>query len=130
MTPTDRYYERWVKGAAKKTPLKEIKRHIIGHAHDIDDSTRNLPVSWIASMYNLLAMYEIKTGAKVMAGHKIYKFAKKYLNNRGKRVRWLMGPPGGKVPQKIVVTYTRAGTWKRSGDKNITVQMVRKIGRG
>jgi hypothetical protein len=124
-TVTEQYLKRWVRSAALKTPLDEIKRHIVAHAGDLFDETRNNPVSWSASMHNLMAMFDTKTGARVRAGHQVYKFAKKYANNKSRKIKWLVGPPGSTVPPSVDVTYVPAGKKMRKGDRLITAREAR-----
>jgi hypothetical protein len=122
---TEQYLRRWIRAAARKTPLREIKRHIVAHAGDLFDDTRNNPVSWSASIRNLIAMYEAKTGARVQAGHQVYKFAKKYANNKDRNLAWLVGPPDGSVPPSVDVIFVRAGKSLRKGDAYISATSAR-----
>ncbi len=83
-----------------------IKRHIIKHAKQLNDPSHNAPVSWAASMLNLLRTYEKIHGIQVTIPVQLYKLYKKY-NKNPKRYS---PPPGGKIPKGIKVKRVTAST--------------------
>lgn len=125
MTPTERYYRRWIKEIAKRVTPGEIEKHIVYHSHDLRDPSRNLPQSWLASMYNLLAIYEAVHDTSVSTADRVYKLGNKYFKYKG----WTP-PPGGKIPENVALRHLKLGRVPRPGEKPVTVKMLRGIGRG
>jgi hypothetical protein len=92
MDETEEYLKRWIKLIVKETSALRIKRHIIHHAKQLCDPNVNNPISWLASMYNLLEIYESIHKVKATPPIKIYKLLCKYNTNP----RIYTTPPGVK----------------------------------
>ena len=125
LTPTDRYYRRWIRNISKRVTPGEIEKHIIYHAHDLQDTTRNLPHSWLASMINLLNVYQEVHRFRSTTPEQLYKIGNKYFKYKG----WTP-PPGGKIPKNVRLTQIQLGKKKRAGEKPVTSAELRGIGRG
>ena len=111
MNATDKYYKKWIGDIAKyyrgkKNATTIVKRHIIHHAKQLNDPKTNAPLSWAASMQNLLAVYGQIHCVKVTTPVLVYKLLKKYNKNP---MRYTP-PPGGAIPKTIMIKKVRANS--------------------
>lgn len=103
---TEKYYKRWIKNIAKTDSATNIKRHIIHHSKDLNNPEKNNPLSWAASMYNLLEIYQSVHKVRSKTSIQIYKFLKKYNKN----LRINTPPPGGKIPKGVKISKVKSNT--------------------
>ena len=106
MNTTEKYYEKWIKNIAKTTSVTNIKRHIIHHAKELNNPEKNNPISWAASMYNLLKIYQSIHGVKSDIPIQIYKLLKKYRKNP----KIYTPPPGNRVPKNVKIKQVKSNT--------------------
>ena len=106
MDTTEKYYIKWIKNIAKNESYRKIKRHIKHHAKDLDNPEKNNPLSWVASMYNLLEIYQTLYKIKSSIPLQIYKLLKKY--NKNPKIH--TPPPGGKIPKNVKIRKVKANT--------------------
>ncbi len=99
MNKTEKYYKRWLKDIAKTTSPRNIKGHITHHTKQLYDTKTNNPVSWVASMYNLLKIYELVHRVESTTSIQIYKLLKKYNKNP----RTHTPPPGNKITKNVKI---------------------------
>jgi len=97
MNSTESYYKKWIKKISKRTTPYKIKRHIIKHSKDLFNAEKNNPLSWVASAYNLLKIYEAVHKTKSTTEVQLYKLLKKYNKNPYLHT----APPGGKIPKSV-----------------------------
>ena len=83
-----------------------IKRHIVRHAKDLNNENDNNPLSWAASMYNLLKTYEKIHRIKIIPEVRLHRLLNKYNKNPN----YYTPPPGGKIPKGIKIKKVKAGT--------------------
>ena len=122
MNFTEKYYHRWIKDISKTTSKKEIRRHLRHHINELDSPFKN-PENWLASMYNLLHIYENVHNVKSDTHRQLYKLGTKYYKNEG----WTP-PPGRKIPKNVLL---KATSWvDTSNDPMVTVSELRGLGRG
>lgn len=106
MSHAETYYKKWIKGIAKRTTPYKIKRHIVKHAKDLFNTEKNNPLSWAASAYNLLRIYEAVYKINSTNDVQLYKLLKKYNKNPYLHTP----PPGGKIPKDIKVKKVAANS--------------------
>ena len=104
MNLAEKFYNNWIKNIAKGDNPSSIKRHIIHHAKQLRDPKTNAPLSWAASMYNLLKIYEEVYNIKSTVPIQTYKLLKKYNKNP----RLHTPPPGGNIPKNIKIQKVEA----------------------
>ena len=97
MDAMQNFHQKWIKKIAKRSSLKRIKSHIFHHVKELNNPSKNEPVLWASSMYNLLSIYEsvhkIKPNKKVQISRLLHKY------NKNPRV--YTSPPGNKIPKNI-----------------------------
>jgi hypothetical protein len=103
---TEKYYRKWIKNIALSETKDNIRRHIKHHAKDLDNSEKNNPLSWVASMHNLLEIYESVYKINSTTEIQLYKLLKKYHKNP----RIHTPPPGMKIPPNIKIKKVRASS--------------------
>ncbi len=108
MNATEKYYEKWIRDIAKTDSATNIKRHIIHHAKDLNNPEKNNPISWAASMYNLLNIYESVHNVTSTTPIQVYKLLKKY--NKNPKIH--TPPPGNKIPKNVTIKKVRASVNK------------------
>ena len=106
MNSEEKYYNTWIRVISKRYTQITIKRHIIHHAKQLNDKNTNSPLNWVASMYNLIRIFESVNRVKSTKPIEIYKLLKKYNKNP----KLFTPPPGGRIPKSIKIRKVQANS--------------------